>query len=247
MTYQLPEQATFESLRYWIPRLAQKLSAQEVRPSGIITVVRNGPRVDSLALASLSMELSNLYEAVYKPTRKFASAEVQLRQMSDALRWLVNGEVDNIIGIRGNDALALIGLTNFDLAQLLLEQFEASDAQMEHRYGANVRALLALDKLGTAVINADSDALVDQLELRPAINKPLSRQEAVLMTAADLAHARTLLSQSIIERNNDVALACVDVMVRLMPQKELLERHRLTPPSRLQAACGDVSAYLIGS
>lgn len=246
MTYTLPEQATFESLRYWVPRLARELSEQEVRPSGIITVVRDGPQVDSLALSSLSVELNNLYNGVYKPVRYFSSPDVQLRQMSDALRWLVNGEVDNVIGINADTALALIGLTSFDLAQLLLTQFEASNAEMENLYADNVRALLVLDKLGATVINADSDALVDQLELRPAIIKPMSRQEAVLMTADDLAHTRALLSQAIVSSQQDVAAACATLMQRLMPQKELLERHRLTPLSRRQAACGDVSAYLIG-
>lgn len=254
MNHSLPEAVTFESLRYCAPLLAKHFAQQEVPNTGIITLIDDDPQINSLALSSLSVELNNLYDAVYSPTRKFVSGAVQLRQMSDALNWLVGGGVDNLIGINSNAALHLLRLDSFSLAQLLLEQFERSDVAMTRLYGANVRALRVLDKLGNAaaLMSADADEGIATLELRPAINKPLSNTPALYMEAEDLAHARKLYAQRLqTQLPWEASLPSADeaytsLCRRLMPQKELLERHAKTPPSRLQAACGDIGAYLLG-
>lgn len=240
------EDVTFESLRYHVGVLASQ-KADLPADTGAIITVREGSAIDQLKLATLSIELNNLYIAVYWPTRKFSSEDVQKRQMSDALRWLL-GDQPNIVGITATDALSLIGLSAFDLSEVLLEQFERTDAAMSNLYAANVRALLVLDKLGNAnaVISTEADALVDTLELRAEVKKPLSTQEAIIMSAADLAHARALLSQQVVQSEGSLDAAYTNLKSRLLAQKELLESHRLTPPSRLQAASAEVQAILLG-
>lgn len=241
----LNEPLTFESLRFNVGVLA------DIKPDlpptdGTIVTLRDGPAIDQLKLASLNVELNNLYTAVYWPTRQFASEAVQLRQMSDALRWLL-GNQPNILGVTAEDALALVALSAFDLSDLLLEQFERSDTDMQRLYGANVRALLVIDKLGTPVslMGTEADTLVGSLELVAAVNKPMSKRDAVVMDESDLTLARALLAESI-TCNPDLETAYATLKRRLLLQKDLLERHAQTPPSRLQAAAAEAQAILLG-
>lgn len=239
------ERATFESLRFTVGVLADTKPDLPAADGTIITL-RDGPALDQLKLASLNVELNNLYTAVYWPTRKFASEPVQLRQMSDALRWLL-GNQPNILGVAAEDALSLLDLSAFDLSDILLEQFERSDTDMQRLYGANVRALLVIDKLGNAIslLGTEADSLVGTLELVAAVNKPMSRRDAVVMEAADLALARNLLAD-LIRQAPDLDTAYSTLKRRLLAQKDLLESHAKTPPSRLQAAAAEVQAVLLG-